>query len=232
MVEVGTVGTPDPAGHPLWLRACRVPRVAVPRDSARHWSSTGRRGASTLPARAAGSHSTRHKHLEHTRACPSQTRYRHTWARTYACYPRAVQAAGWYGPPLPTPPMQHCNSPTPTLLPHRGAVVAHLGGQALPAKPGTAISSVGTAQHCCLPCSRAGGWGALKPGQGVMGAGGGGPGGAFHGAKGEQDGPAPPAATSERYQWRHRGLHQPACSEPSGDTWSPTSISGAGCTGS
>lgn len=43
--------------------------------------------------------------------------------------------------------------------------------------------------------------------------------------------PPPPAAASERYQRRHGGLHQPTCSGPSGDTQSPTSISGAGCTG-
>lgn len=43
--------------------------------------------------------------------------------------------------------------------------------------------------------------------------------------------PPPSAAASKRYQRRCEGLHQPAHSEPSGDTQSPTSISGAGCTG-
>lgn len=48
---------------------------------------------------------------------------------------------------------------------------ARLGVQASPAKLGVAVSSVGTAQCCCLPQSRAGRQGALQPGWGVMGQG-------------------------------------------------------------
>lgn len=121
-------------------------------------------GASTLPAWAVGSHGTRYKHLEHMCmcVCPSQTQHGHAHstrghAHMHSTLGLCRQQAGI--PPSPCTPLPHS-----TLQPHWGAVGAHLGVQALPAKLGTAVSSASTAWHCCLPCGGAGCWGALKPG--------------------------------------------------------------------
>lgn len=44
MARVGTAGPPSPGEHPLWLRACWVSQVVMPRGGARHQASTGRWG--------------------------------------------------------------------------------------------------------------------------------------------------------------------------------------------
>lgn len=74
-------------------------------------------GASMLPAWAAGSHGTRHKHLRaHVCTCVSLAdtvwaRMWRTWARTYRRYPGAVQAASWYAP---------CHTPLHPVVPLGG----------------------------------------------------------------------------------------------------------------
>lgn len=155
-------GPPSPGGHPLWLRAYRVSQVFMPRGGARHQASTGRWGASMVLALAGGSDGTRHKHLEHTciHVCVP---HRHSmgthvaYVGMHICTVRRGCADSWYAP---------LHAPLHPVAP-LGAVGALLGGQASPTKLGTATSSMGTAQCCCLPQSGAGGWGVLKPGRGV-----------------------------------------------------------------
>lgn len=149
--QVGTHCGSEPTGSYSWSCPGVVPGTRP---------AQGDGGESILLALAGGSDGTRHKHLEHTyvRVCVPHAwaHMWHTWACTYTWYTGAVQALSWYAP---------LHAPLHPVAP-LGAVGALLGGQASPTKLGTATSSVGTAQCCCLPHSGAGGW-VLKPGRGV-----------------------------------------------------------------
>lgn len=160
---VGTCCGLEPAGSHGWPCLGTVPGTKPAQaDRGKHAACTGSR---------ISRHKTQALKSTRTRVRPSQTgdgnaRGVCRYAHTHGTPGLSTRQAG-----MP----KHHPHPTPSHVPLHPVAPARvcgaLGVPASPAKLGVAVSSMGTAQRCCLPQSRAGRRGALPPGRGVVGQG-------------------------------------------------------------